>query len=1242
MMRQIMIEEIIKEVLGPRDGPQELLKSDPYDEYITGVIIPEEWNPVMETGPTDPDSEGVNDGMNSSEEDDLSDNEVSPSSEQFIRPRSFGMSFMVPSNTDKMDVCVTWGRYTKDEDRKMWRRESHFHIKKISLEGDSTHECIYEGNDGRIMISVMVRDYGNSEKNVRVILVNKLHTTRNAYRPETASCIFQPSIRVNVNGCPEAAAHAEDYKNEMNFIYRNRKIDVMGIQCSAVSKSCEYSQHINESVIWSDGVELAEKFPEIQNFRKPDFRTEFVPLYSIPIPSFDIENVGELSATELSEAWDPASLSEIITPLIDSYEEWIESNRKEYLSMDDEKKKFASDIIERQEHALQRIKKGLEILIDHDEARLAFCFANKVISLQHKWADRDDDFLWRPFQIAFFLMNIEAIFNPQSEDRDVLDLLWIPTGGGKTEAYLAIMAFTISLRRLRGSLGSGDTGIYYGTAVISRYTLRLLTVQQFRRTLRMITAAEYLRVFVCRDGLRGWRPSGCDIKKDWLYGSVRFSAGLWVGGGVSPLHLRKRNTGAIDILLSSDENRSESEPAQVIKCPACNAWLSLPSSSDASLPAHDNTIIIVVRKKKDDVIFEPSKIREMFPEIVDIISSGENLREDHETLTIKFYEGDVDLFRISEIMECIGKYFEFSSLSWRRPGYFGSYYDEGRKKRRYSDFEIWCPNPECPLNTGVEWMEGIPSDEKAEFPDGNTLRRFEGPFKENRRIPVPAYTVDEQVYARCPTVIISTADKIARLSFEPRAAAIFGNVDKFNRFYGYHRDGLYPEEATERSKKYDTDVDRFLPPELIIQDELHLLDGPLGSMFGIYEAVVESLLCSGGVRPKYLASTATINNAGDQTKLLFGRDLFQFPPNGLEIEDSFFVKEDDPASAWDEKKGGRLYMGIAAPGRGPITPQIRLWARVLKTSAEKADEEAVRYYWTVVGYYNSLRELGGAIAFYREDVVERLKEISGDDLRDIGPDPLELSSRIDSTALPLILDGIERDGEQKGTPEYDAIFTTSMFGTGVDVPHLSLMIVNGQPKTTGSYIQATGRIGRKYGGLVLTFLNAARPRDMNHYEMFMKYHARIHENVEPVSVSPYSEGAMSRALGPAAVAFLRNMPLSAVSWTENKEGDIILSEKASEDIQKLIESMVKRAEKIFKDRTESSIIKTSLEDCMKRWKAVANESDELHFSEYTQFKRPEHDVVLATPAHEYEKLKTVFRNAPNSLRDIEETTGFRV
>ncbi|MFB2623937.1 helicase-related protein [Methanothermobacter marburgensis] len=335
-------------------------------------------------------------------------------------------------------------------------------------------------------------------------------------------------------------------------------------------------------------------------------------------------------------------------------------------------------------------------------------------------------------------------------------------------------------------------------------------------------------------------------------------------------------------------------------------------------------------------------------------------------------------------------------------------------------------------------------------------------------------------------------------------------------------------------------------------------------------------------------------------------------------------------------------MGIAAPGRGPITPQIRLWARVLKTSAENTDDEAIRYYWTVVGYYNSIRELGGAIAFYREDVVERLKEISGDDPRDIGPDPLELSSRIDSTALPLVLDGIERDGEQEGTPEYDAIFTTSMFGTGVDVPHLSLMIVNGQPKTTGSYIQATGRIGRKYGGLVLTFLNAARPRDMNHYEMFMKYHARIHENVEPVSVSPYSEGAMSRALGPAAVAFLRNMPLSAASWTENKEGDIILSEKASEDIQKLIESMVKRAEKIFKDKTESSIIKTSLEECMKRWKAVANESDELHFSEYTQFKRPEHDVVLATPAHEYEKLKTVFRNAPNSLRDIEETTGFRV
>jgi hypothetical protein len=1238
-MRKTMIEEVIKDVLGPRSGPEESIKGDPYDEYITGVIIPAGWSPPRGMGTADPDSENVNTDIVSSGEDD-SDYERPVSSEPFIRPRSFGISFMAPFDAKEIDVCVTWGRYTRSDDEKMWKRESHFCIKKFSLDEDNTRECIYSEDDGSITINVMVRENENRKKNVRVILVNELKVARNAYRPETASCIFQPSIRINVEGCSETSDTPDDYRDEMNFIYRNRKIDVMGIQCSAVSKSCEYSHNLNEYILWPDGLNLAEKFPEIENFRTPDFRTEFVPLYSIPMPSFDVEGVDELSAEKLSEAWDSSSISEIVDPLINAFEMWIESNKEIQKSMDGKNKKFASRIIKKQEEALKRLKNGLEILMNNEKARLAFCFANRVISLQHQWTGQDDDFLWRPFQLAFFLMNIEPIFNPDSEYRDVLDLLWIPTGGGKTEAYLAIIAFTMSLRRLKGSLGSESIQRYYGTAVISRYTLRLLTVQQFRRTLRMITAAEYLRVFICDSGLRGWRPSACDIKEDWLYGSVRFSAGLWVGGAVSPLHLRG-NKGAIDIMTSAKEGENESEPAQVIRCPACNSWLSLPDSSESSLPAHDNTIITVVQKKKTDLNFEPSELKKMFPEIREIRVSRDNLRENHETLIIKFDERDIDIPRISEIMKELENHFEFSSLSWRRPGYFGSSFDKGRRKKKYSDFEIWCPNPDCPLNKDVDWVEGVPSGDGSEFPDGNAKRKFEGPFIENRRIPVPAYTVDEQVYSRCPTVIISTADKIARLSFEPRAAAIFGNVDKFNIFYGYHRDGLYPRDTTKSSAAHDTDVEGFLPPELIIQDELHLLDGPLGSMFGIYEASVESLILRGGLRPKYLASTATINNAHDQVRLLFGRDLFQFPPHGLEITDSFFVKEEDSGDAWDERMSGRIYMGIAAPGRGPITPQIRLWSRVLKTSSENTGDEAIRYYWTIVGYYNSLRELGGGIAFYREDVVERLKEISGDDPRDIDPDPLELSSRIDSTVLPLVLDRIERDGEQPEVPAYDAIFTTSMFGTGVDVPHLSLMIVSGQPKTTGSYIQATGRIGRKRGGLVLTFLNASRPRDMNHYEMFMKYHARIHESVEPVSVSPYSDGALNRALGPATVAFLRNMPLARADWTE-EDGKVILSGESSEDIHYLQEFLANRVEKIFNREEDVEIIENFLEECIKQWKSVAEEVDELRFSEYVLYRPEQHNVVLGTPAHEYKNLKTVFRNAPNSLRDIEETTGFRV
>ena len=495
------------------------------------------------------------------------------------------------------------------------------------------------------------------------------------------------------------------------------------------------------------------------------------------------------------------------------------------------------------------------------------------------------------------------------------------------------------------------------------------------------------------------------------------------------------------------------------------------------------------------------------------------------------------------------------------------------------------------------------------------------------------------------------------MAFEPRAASLFGNVTKYNKYYGYYREDLLPKNSTKASLDTFVKVPEFKSPDLIIQDELHLMDGPLGSLFGLYETMVDAIIKNNGGNPKYIASTATINNADKQVSNLFSKKLFQFPPAGLTIDDSFFVKEGKFDEGFNEKNPGRLYMGIYTPGKGQLTPLVRLWSRMFKTSKELENEELISKYWTLVGYFNAIRELGGAIALYNEDIRVRLKTITKmelDELNNLDDEEfeldvrklnsenmLELSSRIDSTQLPLILDELERDGKNNKKPDFDAIFTTSMFGTGVDISHLSLMIMAGQPKTTGDYIQATGRIGRDNGGLIVTLFRAGTPRNLNHYELFSSYHSRIHLDVEPVSVSPFSKGALDKGLGPSTVAFLRNSSNLNVDWF-NDNGKSITKKDAEKDL-KLLKTLIEKRLKNSRVSNDKilEIIK-SFDDNMEKWKNLAKQEGELRYNEYNPFNGLKYNVVLGDLAHESEDLDVVYENAPQSLREIEETIGFWV
>ena len=354
-------------------------------------------------------------------------------------------------------------------------------------------------------------------------------------------------------------------------------------------------------------------------------------------------------------------------------------------------------------------------------------------------------------------------------------------------------------------------------------------------------------------------------------------------------------------------------------------------------------------------------------------------------------------------------------------------------------------------------------------PDGNLFVDVNEAFRIERhvsdRVPIPAFTVDEQVYANIPTMIVGTVDKFARMPFETRSAQLFGNVDHCHHVRGYYRlaGAEHPSPKKGQIPHYARLERGIEQPNLIIQDELHLLDGPLGSMVGIYETAVDRL-ASGEASPiKYVASTATTRRAGPHVKALFLRDLAVFPPQGIRAGDRLFIGEPGDATPLGEPGPGRLYVGVWAPGRGPLTPLIRIWSRLACSIGANASDPSADKYWTITGYFSSVRELAEARSLYRQNIPERAADLScGDGPRTFGDDAaLELSGRTSSADLPAYLRRLE-DGKGGSAPE--ALFTTSMFGTGVDISRISTMVVAGQPKTQSAYIQATGRVGRTRGG----------------------------------------------------------------------------------------------------------------------------------------------------------------------------------
>ena len=434
-------------------------------------------------------------------------------------------------------------------------------------------------------------------------------------------------------------------------------------------------------------------------------------------------------------------------------------------------------------------------------------------------------------------------------------------------------------------------------------------------------------------------------------------------------------------------------------------------------------------------------------------------------------------------------------------------------------------------------------------------------FKGDR--PLPIIAVDEPIYRRLPGFLIATVDKFAALPWIGESGKLFGQVERFDN------EGFYSAAEPGHGQSLGGPL---LPPELIIQDELHLISGPLGTIAGVYETAIGYLaerdLGNGRrLRPKIIASTATVRQAATQIHALFARPhSMVFPPPGPNRRDAFFAITHAPSQS-----PARLYLGVGAQGRSLKVVLLRTALALLsagqtlyKQAGGKSQKNPADPYMTLLGYFNSLRELGGSRRIVEDEVTSQLRRYKSrkrrdptDDLfsrRDIG-EPLELTSRVSTNQVSEAKRRLAQTHADKD--QVDLALATNMISVGLDITRLGLMVVLGQPKMSAEYIQATSRVGRDPNrpGLVVTLLNVHKPRDRSHYERFGFYHATFYRTVEATSVTPFSPRALDRALAAALVAFARHH-VPALFAAPTGAANILTQRAALDDV---VEAFAERA-----------------------------------------------------------------------------------
>ncbi len=1089
-------ERVLAELLGPAEGEDEELDEGrlrPRDRYLIGLMAPSRVRVRREELDT-------LDAAAADNSDDDGDDETGLSSDTMF-PSSIGLTFSVEEGA-RLRIHARWGRYQRGpsatavtetgKEKTVWKREA--------MGGTLADIAIVPGAFGPFspdpdQPEVVVRGIANRMPNSAGTMVVSLFLVNGQDEPEDSrdeAWLFQPQLSVegDPNTAPFVGRRLGGKANEngdvndedagVAMLYRNRIEFSVG---HGTSVACDISKDDLRRATRIRTRTVPRHEVTQQEARRPpeEGKTEG--------PAVDPALAGlELDMKELAECDD---LRPRLLPLVAAYASWIAAQRARIgnpASRLEGHEAIAMTSLTRCEEALARLRSGIELVASDPVGKEAFRFANRAMWLQRVhtvWAERrrrgqpcpieDVDIpanrSWRTFQLAFVLLTVEGLTRLDHPDRAegpsaLADLLWFPTGGGKTEAYLGCTAYTFAVRRLQGEI-EGHSG-EHGVAVLMRYTLRLLTLQQFQRAATLICACEKIRRDAEASGDRRW-------------GAEPFRLGLWVGARTTPnktehadesLKLQKKASNPMGSAFAGSGS-----PVQLKNCPWCGT----------------------------------------------AVDPGRNMRVDS--------------------------------------------YGKGSGRTL-----VFC------------------GDERGTCPFSPRLSPGEG---------IPVLVVDEEIYRRLPTLLISTVDKFAQMPWNPQVQMLFGRVNGKCSRHGFRSPETHDADSHPKSGALPpaktTAHGPLRPPDLIIQDELHLISGPLGTLTGLYETAVDEL-CTWEVkgkriRPKVIASTATVRRAREQMKALFARELSVFPPQGLDAEDNFFAIERSTVDV-----PGRVYVGICAPGRRLKAAIIRVYVAYL-TAAQSVYQRYGKHadpWMTLVGYFSSLRELAGTRRVVDDDVRNRTFRIrrAGLASRSIGT-TRELTSRLGATDIPQILDLLEvpfdpvadakRKEERNRNPRpIDVLLATNMISVGVDVRRLGLMVCTGQPKTTAEYIQATSRVGRASPGLVCTIYNWARPRDLSHYESFEHYHATFYEHVEALSVTPFASRALDRGLSALLVSLIRQS-----GTVMNPNDAAALLDPTSDAVKHALDTIRRRAEVVEENNSVAAEVRRALEIRLQEWASRA-------------------------------------------------------